>query len=634
MTAKNYILMLLPIMNGLLYTHASKDTLQQVQRDFWKWHMRDSPQFMTATGFNKYNDLLESMNISMFEQRKTAVDEFLTRLASLPVKELTYRQRVDYDILQDYLQTFVDGYRWRDFLALNPINFIEGIQSNPQAMVDITPFISHGDFINYLARLKDLPKMVDEIIDRLKKAIEVQHTHHLSAIKAVPGQIDAFLKSEPSDLILFKPFNTTLDNIMHISEETKSHWRSLARNYCSDVIDAFVKLKNFVVEKYMENTRKHIGVGSWREGKEFYRACLKFHLSVDMTPEEVFKLGQDEVARILKRMKKVMKKLEYEGSVREFFDMLKLDEGLQRANADEVLMEYRSIYKYRIKPALSKYFENLPDKPLRIVSLPSDGPQGLYMTGSKDGERPGTFYVNTNRPQSHPTFTFMALTLHEAEPGHHFQLSYAAQSKLPEYRRHLEITKYFQVPFNFPFYTAYVEGWGLYAEYLGEELGLYQDDYEMMGRYSFEIFRACRLVIDTGIHYFNWSRDQAIGYMMNHTAMPLKTVEKEIDRYTMMPGQACAYKVGEIKIRQIRERAKRLLGDAFDVRKFHTVVLENGPMPLRVLESVVDNWVKLTKETAQSVMSHTECGSPINSAVLSKHSTFMFIIVCILFLCH
>ncbi|XP_060082677.1 uncharacterized protein LOC132561973 [Ylistrum balloti] len=620
------IILLAQLISGLIFVQATKDTLQQIHRDFWKWHMRDSPQFMTATGFNKYNDLLESMNISMFEERKIAVEGFITRLRNIPQKTLSARHLVDYNVLQDYLQTFVDGYEWKDFLALNPINFMEGLQSNPQAFVDTSPFISHGDFINYLARLRNLPVMVDEIIERLKRAIEVGHTHHWSAVKMVPQQIDAFLKSEPTDLVFFKPFNSSLDEIQHISDETKSQWRSLARVYCSDIIDAFEKLKKFIVEIYMKNTRSHIGVGSWREGKEFYRACLKFHLSVDMTPEEVFKLGQDEVARILKRMKKVMRKLEYEGSVKEFFDMLNLDRSLQRTNADDVLMEYRSIYKYRIKPVLSKYFERLPDTPLRIVSLPSDGPQGLYMTGSKDGERPGTFFVNTMRPQSHPTFTFMALTLHESEPGHHFQLSYAAQTKLPEYRRHLEITKYFQVPFNFPFYTAYVEGWGLYAEYLGEELGLYEDEYEMMGRYSFEIFRACRLVVDTGIHYFNWSREQAVSYMMNHTSLPLKTAEKEIDRYIVFPGQACAYKVGEIKIREIRERARRLLGDAFDIRKFHTVVLENGPMPLRVLESVVDTWIKTTKEEDKTVQPQPAC----SSANVFLHSSFTYIVILIL----
>ncbi|XP_033760894.1 uncharacterized protein LOC117342761 [Pecten maximus] len=591
--------------------------------------MRDSPQFMTATGYNQYNDLLESMNVSMFAKRKAAVEGFVSRLADLSPQSLSYRQRVDYDILKDYLNTFLAGYRWKDFLALNPISFMEGMQTNPQAMVDSAPFLTHGDFINYLTRLKNLPMMVDEIIERLKKAIQLKHTQHRTSVEKVPAQIDAFLKSEPTDLIVFKPFNGSLDEMTHITDETKLHWRDLARAYCSDIIEAFLKLKRFILDQYMDNTRTNIGIGSWREGKELYRACLKFHLSVDMTPEEVYRLGQDEVARIMKRMKKVMKKLQYEGSVREFFDMVKLNKGVTHTNVDDVLIEYRSMYKYRIQPALSEYFEKLPNAPLRIVSLPFDGPQGVYMTGSMDGERPGTFYVNTNRPQSHAIFTFMALTLHEAEPGHHFQMSYAAQSDIPKYRRHLEISKYFQVPFNFPFYTAYVEGWGLYAEYLGEELGLYQDDLEMIGRYNFEIFRACRLVVDTGIHYFNWSKEYAINYLMNHTTLPLEAIETEIDRYIMLPGQACAYKVGEIKIREMRDRARRLLGSAFDIRKFHTVVLENGPMPLRVLERVVDKWVKITKETAQNVMSHTDCTTQ-SSSVLSIHHSLTFIIVFIL----
>ncbi|XP_069104185.1 uncharacterized protein [Argopecten irradians] len=625
---------LLPLICGLTPTQASKDTLQEIQRNFWDWRMKDSPQFMTATGFNKHNDLLESMNITMFEKRKTVVEEFISRLENLPQENLSHRHRVDYDILWDYLKTFVAGYRWKDFLALNPVNFIEGFQTNPQTMVDTMPFISHGDFINYLTRLRNLPIMVDEIIERLENAIRYQHTHHRSAIENVPKQIDAFLKSEPTYLILYKPFNGSLDGMTHISDETKLEWRSLARTYCSNIMDAFLKLKHFIIEKYMDNTRKHIGVGAWREGKDFYRACLKFHLSTDMTPEEVHSIGMAEVARIMKRMKKVKKKLGYKGSDREFFDTLKSNHSSKHINAEDVLIEYRSMYKYRIKPELSKYFEKLPDAPLKITSLPFDGPQAVYMSGSMDGTRPGTFYVNTNNPQNYPTYTYMALTLHEAEPGHHFQISYAAQSDLPKYRRHLEIRKYFQVPFNFPFYTAYVEGWGLYAEYLGEELGLYEDDFEMIGRYSFDIFRACRLVVDTGIHYFNWTRDHAIDYMLNHTALPREAIEKEADRYTLLPGQACAYKIGELKIRQIRDRARQLLGSAFDLRKFHTVVLENGPMPLRVLERVIDNWVKKTKETAQNVLSHTECNSEnTNSAaaLFSIHYSFTFIIVIFLF---
>ncbi|KAK3095476.1 hypothetical protein FSP39_015142 [Pinctada imbricata] len=287
-----------------------------------------------------------------------------------------------------------------------------------------------------------------------------------------------------------------------------------------------------------------------------------------------------------------MNKLSFVGSVKEFFNSLDDDPRFYTNDSDKIIEEYKHIVFERINPKLKDFFKDIPDVPLEIRKMSYDGPGGGYSSASENS--PGVFSINLFRPMENPRFDFMALSLHEASPGHHLQHSYAMKASLPDYRRHTPIS-FYDVPFWYPFYSAYSEGWALYSEYLGEEMGLYNDDYELMGRYSAEMLRACRLVVDTGLHYFNWDKEKAIEYMLNYTAYSREATEIEINRYITWPGQACAYKLGEIKIRDLRTEAENALGSKFNIKDFHSVILTNGAMPMSVLESLIREWINMKK---------------------------------------
>ncbi|KAL8595366.1 hypothetical protein ACOMHN_024065 [Nucella lapillus] len=543
--------------------------------------------------------------------------------------------------------------RWN---YLNPLNLLEGNQRNPAYFVDSTPFDNRGDFENYIVRLQSMPRLFDEYISLFNEAISLGRTSNIVSINRVPGQIEKIINETVDQSPYFSPFVEILGN-MSSSDDIRKDIRNRGRAAVELVFHAYTKLKNYIenalwfssvlvclqalwfssvlvclqalwfssvlvclqalwfssvlvclqalwfssvlvcLQVYMLHTRKGWGVGTLPQGKEFYQACLKWYLSLNMTPDEVHKLGLREVARIEALMQGIMVKQGYRGyTVAQYFAQLKkskrffLPTGVNGAEA--LLRGYEEIIETRIEPTLDGLFKDLPGLPLKVLPMPTDGPRGQYSSGTADGIRPGIFFANILRPAELPTYTMMALAMHETNPGHHLQTSYAITADLPEFRKNKEYSAKFRVPFAFPTYTAYVEGWALYAETLGEYLHLYKDDYELMGYYDSEIFRACRMVVDTGLHYYNWSREESIDYFLRYTSDSRAGIEVEVDRYITWPGQAIAYKVGELKFKELRKKAEDELGEYFDIRDFHSVVLENGPVPLRILESLVDHWIR------------------------------------------
>ncbi len=310
-----------------------------------------------------------------------------------------------------------------------------------------------------------------------------------------------------------------------------------------------------------------------------------------MTPQEVHDLGLAEVSRISKLMEKVKTDVNFEGTLKEFIQHMKDDQQFYTSSKTELLDGYKDIIYNHIDPKLSVVFSKFPKSKLEVREMPWNGPGGQYFSPSSDGTRPGIFYANLRSPELRPKFMMMVLSLHEASPGHHFQLSRTVEEDLPAFRREPGGRHMQGIPAVFPFYTSYVEGWALYAEYLGQEMGAYRDSYDLFGRYVDEIWRAVRLVVDTGIHAFGWTREQAIDYMMQYRIDPREQIEIELDRYIIWPGQACAYKIGEIKIKELRQKAKEILADKFDVKEFHEVVLQSGALPLELLEEIVTEWI-------------------------------------------
>ncbi|XP_048747201.2 uncharacterized protein LOC125659546 [Ostrea edulis] len=595
--------------------------LDDLQKEYGEWRLQRSPEYSTTVGLYKYNDQVEKFAYSGLAEEYNKCLDLLTRLRRIDYNQLTAKEKTDYDIFNDTLSTIVRGYDWRTYNTLNPINFLEGPQVDPSHLPTRTPFDTVGDYENYIKRLELYPNQMEEMIERLNMSIEKRHTYHNVSVNRIPGRIDNILEGvNDTNFPLYQPFLDKLSNLKTITESKKIDMRNRAKTAVRAIVQKYRDLKAYLVNVYSKHTRSGFGVSSWDRGVEFYKECLRWHLSLDMSPEEVHNKGLQEVERISSEMKKVMVKLNHQGSVKDFFDKVKADPKFYFQTGDEIIQWYKNAIKNDIQPKLSSYFRDLPDLPVNAEPSPTDGVGGMYIAGPSDGSRPGVFQANVHHPNKSVTINFMALLIHETNPGHHLQISIASTVKIPSFRKNMG-GYVFAVPFEAQFYSAFVEGWALYAESLGEEMELYKTDYDMMGRYGSEIFRACRLVVDTGLHYFNWTRERAVEYMLNYTAYSENKITTEVDRYLTWPGQACAYKIGELKIRELRIKAQDELGSKFDIKDFHSVVLKDGALPLNVLEKNVNRWITETKSKP------TETGKPCTSTGTTREAGFKLVLI-------
>lgn len=601
------------IRQGLCSSSASE--LAALQKEYGEWRLQRSPEYATTIGIYKYNDQVENYAYSGFEEEYNKCFSLLSRLKqNVNYNQLDAKEKIDYDVFNDSLSTIVQGNDWKDYNALNPIHFLEGPQIDPTYLPKTTPFDTVGDYENYIRRLELHPTQIDDMIGRFNKSIEKGHTYHRVSVSRVPGQIEKLLISyNTTTFPYYKPLLDQLSELQTITDSKKTDLRERAKSAVEKIIQKLSELKQYLENVYFNHLRTGLGVNSWDNGAAFYRACLRWHLSLDMTPEEVHNKGLQEVERISSEMKKVMAKLNHQGSVKEFFDNIRSDPSFYLQTGDEIVQWYSDAIKNDIEPKLSAYFKDLPNLPVNVEPNPNDGVSGQYIPGPPDGSRPGVFQVNVHRPNQSVKIDFMALLIHETIPGHHLQISVASTVKNPDFRKYMT-GHFFNIPMEAAFYTSYVEGWALYAEYLGEEMKLYKTDYDLMGRYGSEIFRACRLVVDTGLHHYNWTREKAIEYMLNYTAFSEEMIAIEIDRYITWPGQACAYKIGELKIKELRKKAEDELGSKFDIREFHASVLKVGSLPLHVLEKIVNQWIVETKnKAAESSQTCTSNGANTNT---------------------
>lgn len=553
--------------------------------------MQNSPEFSTDA-CHKYNDKLDVYSYDKLTFEMEEATEYLRRLRSINRATLSTNRKVSYDVMKNMLETFITGYRWKDHGPLNPFNFLEGWQVNLSRIHLMMPFDTQGDFINYVRRLELVPNQLDQMVELTEKAIELGNCSHLCSVSRIPEQIEAIVETtDPTQSELYRPYNK-FANILFNNESDKSYVSIRLKRAILNVYEKFKEIKVFIEEKYIPATRPGLGLSTEPNGRVHYRDALRWHLSLNISPEEVHKMGISEVERITRQIRKLMTGLG-------FPTMWKIPFVLQKMTNDKkfliegetaILERYRSIISQRIEPQIPKYFRNIPELPLEVMETPGDGVGAEYIPGTADGSRCGIFYVNTHRPEDNPTFMMVSLSLHEGTPGHHLAASCSLHSGMPDFRKYMDWKSY-NVPYFFPFYNAYVEGWALYCEYLGEEMGVYDDDYELLGRYSDEVFRACRMVVDTGIHYYNWTREEAIEYLLNFTVLTPEAAAIEVDRYATWPGQACGYKIGEMKIKEMRAKAEKLLGDDFNIKDFHYHVLMNGPLPFDVLEQIIDEWI-------------------------------------------
>ncbi len=558
--------------------------LQKIFDLQWSYVMVTFPEWATSVGFPGQDDRWTD---NSFDGSAVLEKELLCTLKL--IKSISRKKLNTADLFLDNIQNRVDGLKFPD--EYFQISQLGGLHQNIAGLFENVPARNEADYKNIIARLNGASKVMDNGLAFLKEGFSKKITPPKITLRDVPDQVQAMIKDNPLESPVLLPF-TKMPNTIS-KEKAEALQKEAIEIYNKDLKPRFVELKKYLVDTYIPAARESIGMKDLPDGTNWYNYRLKSTTTTDMTAQQIHELGLKEVARIDSEMKQLVKDMKYKGSFEDFQDFLKTDKQFYYTKAEDLLAGYRDIAK-RIDPELIKVFGKLPRQPYGVVPVPAYSEKSqttaYYNDGSIKAGRPGLFYANTYDLKSRPKWEMEALTLHEAVPGHHLQISLANEMEnVPEFRK-------------YGFYTAFIEGWGLYAESLGYELGMYKDPYQKYGQLTYEMWRALRLVVDTGIHALGWEREQSIEYMMNNISKASHDIIVEVDRYIVWPGQATAYKIGQLKIKELRNKATDELGDKFDVRKFHDVVLAQGALPLSVLEKNVDEYIKAEqkKKTAQA----------------------------------
>ncbi|CAG5122487.1 unnamed protein product [Candidula unifasciata] len=563
--------------------------------EVWKWRLDQSPELATFCGFHQYDDRWDDISEESCLKKEKTVAEFLKRAEALETADCTPDVALSHALLVEDLKLYLRGSAFKSYLM--PISYLEGIHLDFDLTLSYMKYDTEEDFNKYLSRLQKLPQRIEQVIVLLKKGVEEGIVQFSTSVNRVPKQIESILNTAIDEQAFLKPFT---EEHPQVPKEQLEKIQVTARDLVkSAIVPALKALKTYIEEEYSIHVRPGEGISTIKDGLQWYQQCLNFHLTCSMTPQQVHDLGLKEVARIHERIFQVAEKEQLGKTCPEIMEAITKRQKGHFKTKDEILEYVKNLCYKKIQPKLSQLFGNLPDLPMKIEAAPEsrkDAPMGMYLNGTPDGSREGHYYINNHNLDECLPYQFPALSLHEGEPGHHLQGVYAlAATHLPDFRRYAEDSKYYLAPARFSFNTAYVEGWGLYSESLGEELNVYEDNFELLGRYGFESFRAARLVVDTGLHAFGWSKEQAVKYMVDNVLTPQAEMAREVERYITWPGQACAYKVGEIKIWELRRKAENILGTQFDIREFHHQILSCGAVPLTVLEMIVDQYIESAK---------------------------------------
>jgi uncharacterized protein (DUF885 family) len=558
------------------------ERLHELFRLDWEYNMREQPELATLVGFPGQDDRWQDFSVQAIERRKREAHAPLKAIKSINRARLSEIDALSYDLFQKRAEEAIEGSRFKNEYLL--VNQMSGPQQSVAEILDQAPRAKVHDYENMIARLRGVPALLDQTTALLSAGLAAGITPPRVTLRDVPDQVKSQMESDPSrNPILTAFFSFPSD----FSESDKSRLRDeAAKTLSGSVIPAFTRFHEFLVEKYIPGARESIGCSALPDGKEWYAYNVRTSTTTSMTPQQIHELGISEVKRIRGEMDKLIEQTGFKGSFADFCEFLRTDPRFYYTNADSLVSAYRDIVK-RADPQLAHLFGKLPRLPYGVKVVPSYAEKSqttaYYQQGSPQVGRPGWYFVNTYALNMRPKWEMEALSLHESVPGHHLQIALAQEMEdMPEFRKNAG-------------YTAYVEGWGLYSESLGTEMGFYTDPYMKFGQLTYEMWRAVRLVVDTGMHSMGWSRQQAIDYFMSNASKTEQDVIVEIDRYIVWPGQALAYKIGELKLKELRAYAARELGPAFDIRAFHDQVLDSGPLPLEILEKRIKAWVLLNK---------------------------------------
>ena len=538
----------------------------------------EDPLGASYLGDDRYNDRMPDLSPAAMSARQQAVRDSRATLRAIDRNKLNDADQLNFDIYLRELDERIAGFRFHD--EQMPVSHQSGVHTFADGMLQGLRFEKAKDYSDWIARLRAYGKYTDQTIALMRQGMASGWTPPQAIMQRVPAQIAGQIVATPEDSASYSPFKSMSPNV---SADEQIKLRAEAKAVVSEVVlPALKRFQSFFNNEYLPKCRDTVAAGDLPDGKAYYDYLANSYTTTNLSAAQIHDIGLKEVARLRGEMEKIRVEVGFQGDLPAFFIYLRSDPKFHYNDSAQLLMAYRALAK-RIDPELPRIFGTLPRAPYGVTPIPDslapDTTTAYYNGGSADGRRAGNYYVNLYKPETRLIWEMLPLTLHESVPGHHLQISIA--NELPEqpmFRRQAG-------------FTAYVEGWALYSEQLGYDMGLYADPYDRMGQKTYEMWRAVRLVVDTGMHAQGWSRQQAIDYFKANAPKSEHDITNEIDRYLATPGQALAYKIGQMKISELRAKAQARLGDRFDLRAFHDELLGAGALPLSVLETRMDAWL-------------------------------------------
>ena len=552
---------------------------REIYEKEWAFRMKEFPLFASDAGVNDYADQLGDVSEEAQARRNEFWKGIRSELDDISCQRLDRDDCINYRVFVRQMDNYLAAYEIKSYLIpfTSDWSFYMGWARLPEE----TDFVNLDDYRNYLGRLHQLPNTMDQYISLMRKGLALGITQPRVILDGRDVPIKAQIVGSVDDSPFFRPFQEIPESI---AGGEKAELLATAEKVISgDVIPAFQRLDDFFQQEYLPGARKSLGASELPGGERYYQAQIKLYVTLDMTPDEIHQIGLEQVTRIRAEMEAIIREVGFEGSFADFLEFLRSDPQFY-ARTPRELLAHASYYAKKIDGRLPQLFGHMPRQPYGVAPVPDEIAPfytgGRYISAPLDAHRGGYYWVNTHALESRPLYVIPALTLHEGAPGHHTQLALAQeQEDQPPFRR-------------FDYISAYGEGWGLYSEKLGLEMDIYETPYEHFGRLTYEMWRACRLVIDTGIHAMDWTREQAQDYLASNTALSIHEVTTEVDRYISWPAQALSYKLGEYTIWQLRGKAEQDLGEDFDVRAFHDFILSLGSVPLDVLRDETEHWIR------------------------------------------
>ena len=547
--------------------------------DDWKKNLNDNPLFASYTGDKSSNDKINSNSIEQFIKDKESDKNSLYLLEQIDLSKLSKENQLNYKLKEFGLRNSVNAAQFPTYyLRLNQRGGIQSFYETGNRLV----YTTAKDYYDWFKRLELFVYNIDNFLAINKEGLAKGHTQPKLVTRGVIAQLDAIINSDISSNPYLKVFKEADESIINIDDKNKliDDAILLIEN---EINPAYKRLHDFLLNDYLPNSRESIGIKDIPNGKKYYEYLAKYYTTTDLTPDEIHNIGLKEIARIRSEMEQIISDVDWDGDFLSFLNYLRTSPRFYYDNAEDLFDAYLIMSK-TIDPLLPKIFKVFPRAPYGVIPIPDETAPfttTAYYNSPSPG-RPGYFYANLYKPESRPKYEIPVLTVHEAVPGHHFQISIAQElENVPKFRKYQGI-------------TAFVEGWGLYSEELGEFMGIYDDPYDKFGQLTYDMWRAIRLVVDTGMHYMDWTREDAINLFIENSAKSKLDIENEVDRYIAWPGQALAYKIGQLKILELRNKAERVLGDKYDIKDFHHEVLKRGSLPLELLEFYIDEWINET----------------------------------------